>query len=156
MIRYVAPWQRSDAVQASSVDALYSQAVLEHVDDLPGTYRALWAWLRPGGWASHTLDYKSHGLARTWDGHRAASELTWRLVRGRRPYLLNRQLHSEHLTLMGEAGFEIVRDVPGFCQPQTPRRRHSLRIREALARSPDPEQDLRTSEAFVLARKVVE
>jgi hypothetical protein len=109
-IAYVAPWTRLDLLEAGSVDAALSQAVLEHVDEVGGIYRALHHWLRPGAFMSHTIDYQSHELTRDWNGHWTISDLGWRLVRGARPYLINRLPHSTHLEEMKKAGFEIVLD----------------------------------------------
>ncbi|OYU00132.1 MAG: methyltransferase type 12 [Burkholderiales bacterium PBB1] len=43
-------------------DLALSRAVLEHVDDLPGTFGDMRAALKPGGVAIHLVDLKSHGL----------------------------------------------------------------------------------------------
>lgn len=111
-ITYAAPWYAPDIVQPASVDLLYSQAVLEHVDDLAGAYRAMVAWLRPGGVLSHVIDYRSHGITRAWNGHWRYSHLVWQLaVRGRRLYLINREPHSRHLALLRACGCEVVCDM---------------------------------------------
>ena len=89
---------------------IYSQAVLEHVDDLHGAYQAMYLWLKPRGFISHQIDFKCHGLADSWNGHWTFSGLTWRLMRGRRTYLLNREPHSTQTKLLREAGFEMVYD----------------------------------------------
>ena len=110
MIRYVAPWCSVNLMEKESVDMIYSQAVLEHVDDLHGVYQAMNLWLKPKGCISHQIDFKCHGLADSWNGHWAFSDFTWKLMRGRRAYLLNREPHSTHIRLLKEAGFEIVCD----------------------------------------------
>ena len=46
-IVYVAPWYDRDMLEHNSVDMSISQAVLEHVDDLPKTYEYLYYWLKP-------------------------------------------------------------------------------------------------------------
>ena len=107
MIRYAAPWYGVDSIRRESCDMILSQAVLEHVDDLPTAYRAMRLWLRPGGHISHEIDFGSHGLTDQWNGHWACSDLAWRLMRGRRAYLLNRQPHSTHVRLLEESGFAI-------------------------------------------------
>ena len=45
-------------------DLAISRAVLEHVDDLEGTFADMVAALKPGGLAMHQVDLKSHGLHR--------------------------------------------------------------------------------------------
>lgn len=49
---------------ANEVDLVISRAVLEHVNDLPATFRDMYAALKPGGIAIHLVDLKSHGLHR--------------------------------------------------------------------------------------------
>lgn len=107
-IRYVAPWHQSDELQQASVDLILSHAVLEHVEDLPTAYRAMYSWLKPRGFMSHQIDFRCHGLAAAWNGHWAYSDFVWRLIKGNRPYLLNRQPHSVHVRLLQQAGFRLV------------------------------------------------
>ena len=91
-----------------TVDALVSQAVLEHVDDLDDIYAQMHSALRRGGWMSHTIDFKSHDFARDWNGHWTLSDLVWALIRGRRRYAINRLPLSAHLRLIEEHGFDVV------------------------------------------------
>jgi hypothetical protein len=90
MVRYAVPWWASDVVEPGSVEMIFSQAVLEHVDDLRGTYAAMASWSTPTGFLSHEIDFRSHGLARDWDDHWTIPDRQWRVIRGRRPYLINR------------------------------------------------------------------
>lgn len=48
----------------NQVDVVYSRAVLEHVNSLHDTLADMEHALRPGGWAVHQVDLKSHGLHR--------------------------------------------------------------------------------------------
>lgn len=48
----------------NEMDLVFSRAVLEHVNDLPATFRDMHAALKPGGIAIHLVDLKSHGLHR--------------------------------------------------------------------------------------------
>jgi SAM-dependent methyltransferase len=145
-VHYAAPWSDAAIVQSESVDLAFSQAVLEHVDDVPATYRALYRWLKPGGVMSHAIDFRSHGLTRDWFGHWTIPAWQWKLVRGRRPYLINRLPASQHLDLLGAAGFQIILVQRAEAQPAP---------RAALARefAAMTEDDLRTSGIFVIARK---
>ena len=63
MIRYVAPWWSPKVIEQRGVDMIFSQAVLEHVDDLATAYSAMRGWLAAGGWLSHQIDFRSHGTA---------------------------------------------------------------------------------------------
>lgn len=106
VIDYRPSWDSRDDWGMGSVDFVMSNAVMEHVSDLASAYRSTWDWLRPGGFASHQIDFRSHGLFRAWDGHWACPEWLWRLFVGRRGYLLNREPLSTHRTLAAACGFE--------------------------------------------------
>jgi len=107
-IKYIAPVSDIRSIEADSVDVIVSHAVLEHVVDLESTYRALHLWLKPGGMMSHQIDFTSHGTAEKWNGYRAYPEFLWKIIVGRRPYLINRQPCSAHVDLLKNSGFEIV------------------------------------------------
>ena len=111
MISYLAPWSCPEIIKHESADMVLSQAVLEHVEELSALHRAIHGWLKPGGFVSHTIDLTSHGTARNWNGHWACSDRMWKLIKGRRPYFLNRKTCSEHLDEIRNAGFDIVREV---------------------------------------------
>lgn len=107
-IQYMAPWTTSEVVEESSVDLIYSQAVLEHVEPLEEAYRVMRSWLKPTGLMSHQIDFKCHGVANEWNGHWAYSDWEWKMIRGRRPFLINRQPLSGHLKAMENAGFKTL------------------------------------------------
>ena len=107
-IRYMVPWSDSGVIEPGTVDVILSHAVLEHVVDLECTYRALSLWLKPGGVMSHQIDFRSHGITEKWNGYRAYPELLWKIIAGRRTYLINRQPCSVHVELMEKNGFEII------------------------------------------------
>jgi hypothetical protein len=108
LVEYKAPWTSPTEIAPASLDLIFSQAVLEHVDGLEETYDAMSLWLKPGGYASHVIDFTAHGLAPFWNGHWAYSDWEWKSVRGHREYLLNRQPLSRHLFCAGRVGFEVV------------------------------------------------
>ena len=108
MIRYSVPWSGVGRMEEGRVEIIISHAVLEHVRDLNATYRDLAAWLEPGGLMSHQVGLVSHGITKEWNGHWAIPEPLWKLIMGRRPYLLNRQPCSAHLELLRKHGFEII------------------------------------------------
>ncbi len=146
-IQYVVPWYDPKIITEESVDFIYSQAVLEHIDHLDNTYQALYRWLNTDGVMSHTIDFGCHGIAKVWNGHLAYPDLMWSLIRGKRPFLLNRQPHSVHINLMRKYGFEIVCDVKN--------RDYSGIQREYLARQLKNMEtdDLVIRTAFIQARK---
>src|SRR5690606_22025848 len=145
-ITYRAPWFDAATIEPGTVDWIFSQAVMEHVDDLDATYRACHAWLSPGGVMSHQIDYKSHGTAAAWNGHWAYSDIAWRMVRGARLYLVNRQPHSAHRAALARAGFELLLDLPVMRRDGLPRARLAPRYRTL------DDADLATAGAFLIAR----
>jgi len=113
-ISYRAPWTSVDDVETESLDLIFSQAVLQYVDNLEDTYRAMFAWLKPGGYCSHSTGLGANNFSPFWNGHWAYTDLEWRMVRGRREFLLNRQPLSTHLRLAGKVGFDILRVDPQY------------------------------------------
>jgi hypothetical protein len=109
-IEYAVPWTDMH-VQQNHVGLVLSHSALEHVVDLQGTYLALNAWLDERGWMSHQIDYSSHGLTRAWNGHWSIPRTIWRLIVGRRSFLINRAPHSTHLALLRAHGFEIEAEL---------------------------------------------
>jgi SAM-dependent methyltransferase len=147
LIRYAVPWTDKENVEAGAVDMVYSQAVLEHVDDLAGVYDAMASWLKPGGVMSHEIDFTAHQFDPRWNGHWSWSDFSLWLLRGGRPYLINRRPLSEHLGLIERMGFDVrlVRDV----------RKPSAIPREQLAgrfRGMN-EDDMTTAAGYVVATR---
>jgi SAM-dependent methyltransferase len=149
MTQYRAPWSTNDAVERSSLDLVYSQAALEHVDGLAEVYRAMYAWLKPGGYMSHQIDFKCHDHAREWNGHWAYSDFMWKLVRGKDVWLINRLPYSAHLRLMKSSGFKVVGEQLVTRESNVKRSQLAPRFRHI------PEQDLSTSDALVQAVKPI-
>jgi hypothetical protein len=144
-IAYRAPWDRPAETELGHVDLLMSNAVLEHVSDIEGAYRAIFAWLKPSGWSVHQIDFRSHSLFRGWDGHWACYDWLWRLMQGRRAYLLNRQPYSRHVQAAKNAGLTFLQAIRVEREPEC----KSLASRFAHL----DEQDRKTSIAFVLLQK---
>jgi SAM-dependent methyltransferase len=144
-IVYQVPWNDPAVIEEASVDAIYSQAVLEHVQDPARVYESMRRWLKPAGWMSHQIDYRCHGKADHWNGHWTYSDRAWRIVVGRRPYLLNRLPHSEHIRLLRAAGFSLLSETLQYeCSPL--RRDQLARHFRNLS-----DQDLTTRGAYIVA-----
>ena len=144
---HIAPWHDAGSIEPGAIDWIFSQAVMEHVDDLALTYRACREWLAPGGVMSHQIDMKSHGTAAAWNGHWAYSDAMWRVVRGRRLYLINRAPASAHRAAMNAAGFAIVADQPVIRRDGLPKARLAPRFRGMS------DEDAATAGLFVIARR---
>ena len=149
IIRYVAPWYDAGVSERETVDMLYSQAVMEHVDDLSFTYRTLYDWLKFGGYMSHQIDFQCHGTAEEWNGHWMYSDFTWKLIRGNRLCSLNREPHSTHLKLLDEIGFRVACDITVKSPSRLKGHDLALRFRHMS------EDDKTTSGAFIQAEKVM-
>ena len=110
-IEYVAPWDDVDVKLKESVDLIISHSVLQHVNDLQSTYEACSLLLRSKGFMSHQINFRSHGTAEEWNGHWAIHELLWKIIFGKRPYLINRQPCSSHISLVRSNGFHVLCDL---------------------------------------------
>ena len=149
-ICYLAPMGRMNEIPDSSVDLIISQAVMEHVDQLEETYAECFRILKPGGFMSHQIDFRCHDTAPEWNGHWKYSGLTWRLMRGGRPWFINRQPCSAHLNLVKQAGFSLCAEIKQFGSFGISSRQLASRF-QSLS-----ESDLETSGIFILASKSAE
>lgn len=147
MIQYRAPWHTENAIERDSLDLVFSQAVLEHVDQLAQTYQAIYEWLRPNGYMSHQIDFKCHDSARQWNGHWTYSDLVWKIVRGKDTWLINREPHSTHIRLIRESGFRIVEDTRVERPSRIARSDLATRFKTIT------DEDLKTGDAFIQAVK---
>ena len=130
-------------------DLIYSQAVLEHVDDLSSVYEAMHFLLKPGGLISHQIDFRSHEISKHWNGHCGKySDFVWnRLLRAKKPFLINREPHSTHINLLRKFGFDIVCDLQIKDNSCIQRRRLAPRFKSMS------DDDLITVGAFIQATK---
>jgi hypothetical protein len=110
LIQYKVPWYDACSLEKESVDMVYSQSVLEYVDDLKSSYRAMNLWLKPTGYISHQIDFKYHGNSDEWNICWLYSDFIWKLIRGNRSVYNNREPHSSHIRAMLEEGFKIIYD----------------------------------------------
>jgi hypothetical protein len=103
--------------------------------------------VKPGGWMSHQIDFKSHGLSNRWNGYRTCSDRLWEITLGKRPFMINRQPASVHLRLIEEAGFHVVTH-------QKFMRKDGIRREELAPRWADiSDEDLNCSGMYVIATK---
>jgi hypothetical protein len=144
---YHVPWNARDLQQGAHLDLLYSQAVLEHVEDLEDAHRTLAGFVRAGGVAIHAIDFRSHCITPGWDGHLQYSPNVWRLVKGRRPYLLNRKSPAEHLAALDTAGFEVLAQLRIHAEPTITVEGRAKAFRDWS------DEDRRTTSMTVVARR---
>lgn len=147
-ISYKIPWQKMSRPVAGSVDLVYSQAALECIEDLQSTFEAMCSWLKPGGFMSHSIDFKSHGLTSEWNGHLKFTDLEWSLVKGGRHFLINRQPLSKYLELHDKLGLKILVQQKAKSENMLDRKILAKRFRHLS------DEDLTTSGAYILSTKV--
>ena len=144
-IRYITPWNEESEPIESCLDVVISHTVLQHVVNLEQTYRSMSVWLKPGGIMSHQIDFRCMGMAKEWNGHWACAEPLWKIVTGRRPYLINRQPLSEHIRLMRKY------DLRTICLMKNQRTDGIRRSQLAAPWKSLDDNDLTCSGAFVVA-----
>jgi hypothetical protein len=149
-LRYVVPW-RPDSIAPNSVDLVMSQAVLQEVPHrraggaLRQTIAAMARWLRPGGLASHQIDFGFYGME-PWNIHWSWSGPMWRIVRGRRDNFVNREPLSTYVALMDECGLR-----PVAIRPETADGVSVSMLADRFRLLPEPER--RTRSAHLVVRK---
>ena len=109
-VRFAVPWYGHPAIEARSIDWLLSHSVMEHVDDVGHAYACCADWIADAGHMTHEVDYSSHGLTRRWNGHWTIGSMKWRMIRGVRPFLINRLPHEAQLGILRRNGFRILHE----------------------------------------------
>ena len=148
MITYKVPWNDEKVIESGFIDMIISQAVLQHIDGLASTYECMYKWLRKGGLMSHGIDLKCMGSSDSWDGHWFYSDLQWKIVRGRKSYLINREPYSTHIRLLKDNNFNILCVMKSISASSVIKRNDlAPKFRDM------PEEDLTISGAFIQAVK---
>ncbi|MBI9078760.1 MAG: class I SAM-dependent methyltransferase [Pseudodesulfovibrio sp.] len=106
-LSYVTPEQAASSIPDSSVDLVFSHAVLEHVENIQFVLDETYRMLRPGGCSSHSVDLSSHNTHSEWNGHWTYSDTLWKVICGNRSYLINRNPVSQYEKALLKSGFEI-------------------------------------------------
>jgi len=146
MIEY-STWSQLRPVGDGEADLVFSHVVMSQVEDLDSVYGRMGRWVKPGGWMSHQIDCTSLGTADEWNGHRAYSELAWKIVAGKRPYFVNREPLQTHLDLIRANGFDIVNMIRGTEEGGITRAQLAPRWRGIS------DEDLATQTGFIIARR---
>jgi SAM-dependent methyltransferase len=111
-IKYVVPWYDVPNDDVSDLDLIFSQAVMEHVDNIEFAYGQMYRWLRKGGVISHEVDFQTHEMTKEWNGHFFIGDSMWSLLSRGRKYPMNRLPLSAHISMIEKAGFTIKNVVP--------------------------------------------
>jgi hypothetical protein len=147
MIHYFIPWNDESVMEAGSVDFIFSQAVLQYVDDLDETYHCMKRWLKPGAVMSHSIDFTSHGITQNWNGHWSFSSFEWKLAHGNNKIILNRAPYSQYVALNQKHNFGLVN-----CMDYIKESRITTKDLHKNFRSLTKE-DLRTSVSVMISKK---
>lgn len=147
-INYHVPWDHERTIKQNSIDLILSHSTMEHVENLERSYNAMSVWSAPNGWTSHQIDYSCHGLTKEWDGYRKYSELTWKILKGKRLYLINRAPHSFHRQCLTREGYVI--------KEQLLLQRNSQLAKKMLAKKWQylSDEDRKTEGSFMVGRLV--
>ncbi|MDQ3534660.1 MAG: methyltransferase domain-containing protein [Bacteroidota bacterium] len=149
IIKFI-PWINKDIAQINSVDFIFSQAVMEHVENISETYKQMSFWLKPGGVISHQIDYWSHDTAKKWNGHWSYSDELWKIIKGNYSSLfINRHPHSDHIIEMQKHCFEIVSEKKSLSYSGLSKKELAKKFKNMT------DEDLLTTSALIQARKVV-
>ena len=138
---YFVPWKEVKTIPL--VDLAFSYRVMEHIDDLAYTYKSLCHWLKPGGMMSHEIDFQCHQTGKIWNEHWRYSDLLWKIMVGKRSYLLNREPHSTHIKIFKDLGLDIATDLTCKEKQGIARKKLAPRFKQIS------DEDLTTSVAFI-------
>ncbi|MGD2087752.1 MAG: methyltransferase domain-containing protein [Candidatus Aminicenantes bacterium] len=147
-IFYIAPWTDPKSVDDESLDMVFSQAVMEHVEDIELVYNNMYNWLKTGGYVSHVIDYRAHETHNTWNGHWSYSDLPWKIIMHGRSYPINRHPHSNHVAAIRKAGLKII------CESRDKNFAGIKKKHLAPAFKSMKEEDLLTCSALIQAHKI--
>lgn len=102
MISIIDGWQSAPNLD---LDFIFSRAVMEHVKDPSVVYASIYNHLKEGSYMFHDIELHSHGISKQIDGHLRIKPFWWRLIVGKRPFLLNRWSFMDHLNEVKKQGF---------------------------------------------------
>ena len=147
-VSYHTPWNDHSIIRSNSVDMIFSMSVFEHIDDLQTAYNAANKWIKKGGILSNEIDFTCHGHSKAWNGHWTYSDTTWKIMRGCRPYFINREPHTTHLELLNNNGFKVIID-------NRKKNYNGVKRKDLVSRFIDISNlDLATYNSFIMSRKI--
>jgi hypothetical protein len=110
-INYIVPWFEKYKLLIGSIDFIFSQAVMEHLNDLDSVYKIMYNVLSPGGIMSHEIDYSAHETHKSWNGHLNYGDIIWKILMHGREYEINRMPHSMHINCMIKHKFSSIKEM---------------------------------------------
>jgi len=113
-IKYFVPWDKESLLKSNSVDLIISQAVMEHVLDVNGSYQTMNKWLKKYGFMSHEIDYSAHETHKDWFGHWQYPNWLWKIIMKGRSYIINRYPNSYHINTFKNNNFKLIKQLPVY------------------------------------------
>ena len=107
-IQYKVPWHGEDVIIPNAVDFIFSHVVLQHIDEIEDAFITMDHWLKPGGFVSHIIDYRTLGNTKTWNGHWAVPDWEWKIMVGGRKFSINRKPHSYYVELFKKNNLKLL------------------------------------------------
>ncbi|XLS29863.1 methyltransferase domain-containing protein [Flavobacteriaceae bacterium M23B6Z8] len=146
-IRYHIPWSSPEIIEKETVDFVYSQSVLQYIEDLEFTYGAINQWLKPGGIMSHSIDLSSIGITKNWNSHWTFSDFEWNFIKKDRSFTISRHPLSKHMEEHLKNGFDILENQPTL-------RENPLKASQLAERYKNlSQEDLTTCNTYILSAK---
>ena len=71
-------------------DLIFSQSVLEYIGELVPAFQKMHVQLNSNGWISHEVDLSCMRTSDRWDGHWSYPNWLWKIMKGKRPFFINR------------------------------------------------------------------
>jgi SAM-dependent methyltransferase len=151
-------WRGAEDLQGvaeSSVDIVFSNAVLEHLFDLPAACRELGRISKPFAWGLHQVDFRDHrDFARPLEYLLLADEKFRRMFVERHGECGSQWRPPEMAQFFETAGFEVIRFEANMTAEEEYLREFEPRLRKAASRYRDmPISELRTLGGRFLLRR---
>lgn len=102
LISIIDSWETAPGL---ALDFVFSRAVMEHVKNPSEVYASIYRHLKKDSYMLHDIELHSHGISKQLDGHLQIKPFWWRLIGGKRPFLLNRWTFIDHLNEVEKQGF---------------------------------------------------
>lgn len=110
-ITIVTNWELKPSL---NLDFIFSRAVIEHVKAPDIVYKGISNHLKKSAFMFHDIEFHSHGITTTKNGHNAIPDYIWTIIFGKRSYFLNRWQIKDHYTSINNNGFEIIKKEENY------------------------------------------
>jgi hypothetical protein len=147
VIKYIVPWAETN--DFPFVDLVFSQAVLQHIENIEDFFKTTSKMLLTGGFSSHEINFSSHGETWEWNGHWAINDKKWKKMKRNIGYSINREPLSRYLKYFNDFNFTVVEKIPYQNVSDISINRNKL-IQKYINIT---EADISTSSCFIIARK---